>query len=92
MFAVLLRGVLVNFLTLLPPLMVGALLLGLLYNPMLDDWNRQIEAETQQLNAAADGDETAAPARFFLTREVEAAGVKISRTGLVRLKKDRSIG
>jgi hypothetical protein len=43
--AILVRGVLVNFLTLLPLLILTALLIGVLYNPMLDSWQPPEEAK-----------------------------------------------
>ncbi len=80
--AVVVRGVLVNFLTVLPALMTAALLLGVIYNPMLDDWDRQdrvakekaAEAAGADAARAGGGEATEVPGRFFLTRDVEPEG------------------
>ena len=42
--AVLVRGILINFLTLLPYLLLAALLLGLIYAPLLQDWGSEANA------------------------------------------------
>jgi hypothetical protein len=39
--AVLVRGILINFLTLLPYLLLAALLLGVIYAPLLQDWGSE---------------------------------------------------
>ena len=65
--AVLVRGILVNFITILPFLMLVALALGVIYNPMLDAWKSQVE---QSAESAASGDGTEPREWLFLTREV----------------------
>ncbi len=80
--AILIRGIFINFLTLVPWLILIALVLGVLYNPMLDDWQKQVLAERAEAEAAAasaevapdDAGEEAAEAErpdwLFLTRAV----------------------
>ena len=67
--AVLVRGILVNFLTLLPYLLVGALLVGVLYNPMLDSWQ------------AAGQDATAEPMSQPALRSAQAKPMWLAPTG-----------
>ena len=71
--AVLVRGILVNFLTLLPYLLVGALIVGVLFNPMLDNWKAQGEQQRAHV-AADDGEESdvARPDWIFPTRALTA--------------------
>src|ERR1017187_2746200 len=45
MVAVMVRGILVNFLVLTPYLMGIAIVLSLIYGTLLDDWDQQVYAE-----------------------------------------------
>ncbi len=51
--AILVRGILVNLLTILPLLLILSLLLGLFYNQMLDNWKAQLEAGRHQSEETA---------------------------------------
>jgi len=60
--AVLVRGILVNFLTLIPFLLLGAVLLSFIYNDMLDDWKMQVQPPAGAVSTDA--------VEFQMTREV----------------------
>jgi hypothetical protein len=66
--AVLMRGILVNFLTLLPYLLFVALMLGVVYNTLLDDWNAQV------VKAGGEGSSI----DLFVTREATTPGWAMS--------------
>jgi hypothetical protein len=84
--AILVRGILINFATLLPVLMVASVLVAWTYGGMLRDWRAQIVVETAQAEAArsaaeaanaetgaadSEAKEAAGPG-FFFTRPVSA--------------------
>ena len=75
--AILIRGIFINFLTVLPWLILGAVALGVLYNPMLDNWQAQLRTERRQERAVSEwvvqddqSEEKERPDWLFLTREV----------------------
>jgi hypothetical protein len=67
--AILMRGIAVNFLTILPHLLLLAVLTTLAYRPMLLDWQAQVAAP-----AAAEHGAEAHDVDYFLTREVGPEG------------------
>ena len=61
--AVMLRGILINTLVLLPPLLLAALLLSLVYGGMLSDWDDQRTPEARTLREEKQKEIRAAPAQ-----------------------------
>ena len=72
--AVLVRGIVINFLTLLPYLLVVSLLLGLAYNTLLDDWDAQVRSSASVDLFGVEQDETDSPSAFFVFKEVSEPG------------------